>query len=112
MFQFLFNGCTGFTICSGAYGSVFVLFAHAGEALVVLLSHAADTYVTHVLIGTDIALREILFPEYDIEAHPENACSDENQCCKKNLHASLDNHGPESRFPGHKHPQTGFRTYL
>ena len=64
-----------------------VLVTLGSETLVVLLPHASYAHPAHILIGAHICLRELtVLPEYDVEAHPEDSQSNEDQCCQKDFH--------------------------
>ena len=67
--------CAGVAVGTGA-GSV-LLGLLLGEDLLVLLPHALDSQLPHVLVAADLGLRELaVLPEYDVEAHSDDSDSE------------------------------------
>lgn len=73
-----------FAVDSAAIG-IPALCVLAEQFLVVLL-HATDSHLAHVLIGSHIRVREVFLQEYDIEAHCEDSDPDKDNGCEESFH--------------------------
>ena len=58
-----------------------------GEYLLVLLPHALDSHLAHVLVVADLRLRELaVLPEYDVEAHSDDSDSEDDYRGENSFH--------------------------
>ena len=89
-FQFLrvqTTACAGFTVSSGTSRPGAVTFVHLGESLIIFFPHTSDAQLLHVVVGSDVRLRELaVLAEDDVETHPRYSEAYEYQCCKKYFH--------------------------
>ena len=58
-----------------------------GEDLLVLLPHALDSHLPHILVAAYLRLREFpVLPEYDVEAHSDDPDSEDDYRGENCLH--------------------------
>lgn len=58
-----------------------------GEDLLVLLPHALDSHLPHILVAADLRLREFpVLPEYDVEAHSDHSDPEDDYRGENCLH--------------------------
>ena len=58
-----------------------------GEDLLVLLPHALDSHLPHILVAAYLRLREFpVLPEYDVEAHSDDSDPEDDYRGENSLH--------------------------